>query len=46
MKFTVLFFTITIQKRHMSKADIDHNVNRKKLMDEVLDRQCSLYLPL
>jgi uncharacterized protein (TIGR02413 family) len=43
MTFTFLFFTITIQKRRVSEADIERNVNVQKMTDEMIDRQCSVY---
>jgi uncharacterized protein (TIGR02413 family) len=46
MTFTFIFFTITIHKRQLSKADIDHKLNVQKMTDEMIDRQCALYRPL
>ncbi|MBO9128610.1 YrzI family small protein [Bacillus sp. 165] len=46
MTFTFLFFTITIQKRHVSDEDIERNAQVQKLGEEMLDRQCSVYRSL
>ncbi|MDM5188955.1 YrzI family small protein [Bacillus sp. DX4.1] len=43
MTFHVFFLTITVQKNRLSEADLLHEQQIQKAIDEVKDRQVSFY---
>ncbi|PDY47021.1 YrzI family small protein [Bacillus pseudomycoides] len=43
MTFHIFFFTITLQKKSLSKTEILRKQQLKEIMDEVKDRKSSYY---
>ncbi|KEK22922.1 YrzI family small protein [Bacillus gaemokensis] len=43
MTFHIFFFTITLQKKHLSEADLLYKQQLQHITDEVKDRRSSYY---
>ncbi|MFJ8526770.1 YrzI family small protein [Bacillus sp. NPDC094106] len=46
MKFHIFFLTITIQKKHLSEAEILQEQQYKQIMDDIRDRRSTYYTHL
>ncbi|MBS4195307.1 YrzI family small protein [Lederbergia citri] len=45
MTLNIIFFTITIKRRHISVQEALHHQKMEKMYDEIKDRQISMYRP-
>ncbi|MCR2822448.1 YrzI family small protein [Lederbergia panacisoli] len=45
MTLNIIFFTITIKRRHVTLEEALHNKKIEKMHNEIKDRQISMYRP-